>query len=409
MKELFKNPIENFKEKTTGVYAIYCSGDDKYYIGSSVDIKKRWIGHSSLLRNKKHYNFYLQNAWNKYGEEAFSCFVVEIFNWKRQDDARRSKQLTALHKREQIYIEKYDATNHKKGFNLTSVTQGGSPRLSTNLLMAGKATISFLQFQQICLLLQYKRWPLTVVAEKLKVEFFIVHRIYKRKMYPDLTKGMVFKSRTLEFKDLMKDVIPKIEIDIKNGLSAPEVIKKYNMPYSPHFVATWFRKNKKLSFDSVRKEIYAFDEYGNFVKKYNQIKDAAKEVGSTIGTLSKACEKNSFHLVSGYVWASDAIPPKMCKEEELAGHYLHYLGTSKSVVGFTEEGIPQVFYYSTSAAEKDGYQPSAISLVCRTLSRNSEQPKIKLYKHQGLIWRFYDELNNEERDRCYYILTAQKS
>ena len=59
MKELFKNPIENFKEKTTGVYAIYCSGDDKYYIGSSVDIKKRWIGHSSLLRNKKHYNFYL--------------------------------------------------------------------------------------------------------------------------------------------------------------------------------------------------------------------------------------------------------------------------------------------------------------------------------------------------------------
>lgn len=409
MKELFKNPIENFKEKTTGVYVIYCSGDDKYYIGSSVDIKKRWIGHSSLLRNKKHYNFYLQNVWNKYGEEALSCFVVEIFNWKRQDDARRSKQLTALHKREQIYIEKYDATNHKKGFNLTSVTQGGSPRLSTNLLMAGKATISFLQFQQICLLLQYKRWPLTVVAEKLKVESFIVHRIYKRKMYPDLTKGMVFKSRTLEFKDLMKDVIPKIEIDIKNGLSAPEVIKKYNMPYSPHFVATWFRKNKQLSFDSVRKEIYAFDEYGNFVKKYNQIKDAAKEVGSTIGTLSKACEKNSFHLVSGYVWASDAIPPKMCKEEELAGHYLHYLGTSKSVVGFTEEGIPQVFYYSTSAAEKDGYQPSAISLVCRTLSRNSEQPKIKLYKHQGLIWRFYDELNNEERDRCYYILTAQKS
>jgi len=118
-------------------------------------------------------------------------------------------------------------------------------------------------------------------------------------MYPDLTKGMVFKSRTLEFKDLMKDVIPKIEIDIKNGLSAPEVIKKYNMPYSPHFVATWFRKNKQLSFDSVRKEIYAFDEYGNFVKKYNQIKDAAKEVGSTIGTLSKACEKK---LIPSRFW-----------------------------------------------------------------------------------------------------------
>lgn len=48
--------------------------------------------------------------------------MVEVFEWKREDDARRSKQLSALHERESFYIEKYDATNHKKGFNLTSVT-----------------------------------------------------------------------------------------------------------------------------------------------------------------------------------------------------------------------------------------------------------------------------------------------
>ncbi len=406
MKEDFKKKIEDYKEKVAGIYALYCSGDNKYYIGSSVDIKKRWIGHSSLLRNNKHYNFYLQNAWNKYGESTFSCYVIEVFNWKREDDARRSKQLAALHEREQIYIEKYDATNHKKGFNLTSVTQGGSPRLSANLLRAGKASISFLQFQQICLLLQYKRWPLVTVAEKLKVESFIVHKIYKRKMYSDLTKEMVFKSRTLEFKDLMKDVIPKIETDIKNGLSASEVVKKYNLPYTHSFISAWFKKNKRLSFNSVPKEIYAFDEYGNFVQKFNQITDAVKMTGAMAGTLSKACEASVYHLVAGYVWSKEKTPPKMSRIEEMSGKYLPNVKTNKSVVGFTKDNIPQVFYFSTMEAQKHGYQSSAISLVCRTFSKTANPPKVKLYKHQGLTWRYYDELSQEEKDRCYYILTA---
>lgn len=45
-------------------------------------------------------------------------------------------------------------------------------------------------------------------------------------MYADLTSGMIFKNRTLEFADKMKAVIPKIEKDIKSGLSAPDVVKK---------------------------------------------------------------------------------------------------------------------------------------------------------------------------------------
>ena len=78
-----------------------------------------------------------------------------------------------------------------------------------------------------------------------------VYKIYNRKIYADLTVGMVFKNRTLEFGDKMKAVIPKIEKDIKNGLSASDVVRKYNMPYSSSFVSAWFKKNKNLSFDSL--------------------------------------------------------------------------------------------------------------------------------------------------------------
>ena len=412
--ELTKNLIENYgQRKVAGVYAIYCSGDNKYYIRSSVDIGKRWVGHTSLLRNKKHYNFYLQNAWNKSGEQTFSCSVVEVFEWKREDDARRSKQLSALHKRELFYIEKYDATNHKKGFNLTSVTQRGSPRLSVNLLKAGKASITFMQFKQICLLLEHRNWPLKTIAEKLNVDSSTVYKIYNRKIYADLTVGMVFKNRTLEFVDKMKAVIPKIEKDIKNGLSASDVVRKYNMPYSSSFVSAWFKKNKNLSFDSVRKEIYSFNEKGEFVKKYFQLKDAAKDVGSTTGTLIKACEAIDYHLIAGFVWSWEDKPPQMSMREKMSGKFLQNprTNTGGGVVCFTaDNNMPCAFYISMGEAEKsgNGYSVSAISQVCRTLSPTRKNPKIKLYKHCGLIWRYYDELSEEEKERCYCILTTER-
>lgn len=58
-----------------GVYAIRSA--DKMYIGSSVDISTRFIRHRYHLRKGDHVNQYLQNAWNKYGEEAFEFVVLE--------------------------------------------------------------------------------------------------------------------------------------------------------------------------------------------------------------------------------------------------------------------------------------------------------------------------------------------
>lgn len=47
------------------------------YIGSAIDIKKRWCQHRSQLNLGKHPNRYLQNAWNKYGEDVFEFSVLE--------------------------------------------------------------------------------------------------------------------------------------------------------------------------------------------------------------------------------------------------------------------------------------------------------------------------------------------
>ncbi len=48
-----------------------------YYVGQSVQSLKRQSFHRNALRNQKHTNAYLQNAWNLYGEQAFDFFLLE--------------------------------------------------------------------------------------------------------------------------------------------------------------------------------------------------------------------------------------------------------------------------------------------------------------------------------------------
>lgn len=61
-----------------GIYAIYCDANDKYYIGSSKNIPQRILKHRCFLRNGKHQNPHLQNAYNKYGESRFLVRCLEI-------------------------------------------------------------------------------------------------------------------------------------------------------------------------------------------------------------------------------------------------------------------------------------------------------------------------------------------
>jgi group I intron endonuclease len=60
-----------------GVYVIEQIGIDRYYIGSSKAIRNRWYVHRRLLRRGEHHSVFLQNAWNKHGEDSFSFRILE--------------------------------------------------------------------------------------------------------------------------------------------------------------------------------------------------------------------------------------------------------------------------------------------------------------------------------------------
>jgi group I intron endonuclease len=59
----------------SGIYKIINIVNNKFYIGSSKELSKRWTQHKSKLKYNKHGNIILQRSWNKYGKE---CFIFEI-------------------------------------------------------------------------------------------------------------------------------------------------------------------------------------------------------------------------------------------------------------------------------------------------------------------------------------------
>lgn len=91
-----------------GIYKITNVSNNKIYIGSSVDIPKRWKQHISELNRNKHNNKHLQRAWNFYGEEKF---IFEIAELVYDEDLLKSA--------EQKWINKTKCYDGNYGYNLS--------------------------------------------------------------------------------------------------------------------------------------------------------------------------------------------------------------------------------------------------------------------------------------------------
>lgn len=92
-----------------GVYLISNNVNGKCYVGSTVHLDQRRREHFSRLANNKHINTHLQNAYNKYGREAFDFEILETIDI---DDNIKDKLL----KREQFWID-----NLKPEYNILLV------------------------------------------------------------------------------------------------------------------------------------------------------------------------------------------------------------------------------------------------------------------------------------------------
>lgn len=133
----------------SGIYQIKNITNNKLYIGSSLRIKKRWQWHRSMLRLNKHYNSYLQNAWNKYGEKSF---IFEILLEIKEN----------LKENEQIFLDTLKPgyniakeARHKSGFKQITRKKGfrhseeSKEKMRLNAKQRSKPIIAFNDIETI--------------------------------------------------------------------------------------------------------------------------------------------------------------------------------------------------------------------------------------------------------------------
>lgn len=100
------------KKINAGIYVIEIDGCEKFYIGSTLDLKRRRRDHERLLLKGTHKNLHLQNAFNKHGKDSYKFGIIAICE----------KDKDFLLDLEQKIIDSYDFNNLFNFNRFTRVT-----------------------------------------------------------------------------------------------------------------------------------------------------------------------------------------------------------------------------------------------------------------------------------------------
>lgn len=112
------------------IYKIRNVVNDKFYVGSTVDSRKRFWAHRKALRLGTHDCVHLQRAWNKYGEDCFKFEIIE------QLDSR-----DALYPAEQKWLDEHFGKDYcyNVAAHADSPMRDASPEVRAKLAAKTKA------------------------------------------------------------------------------------------------------------------------------------------------------------------------------------------------------------------------------------------------------------------------------
>lgn len=102
--------------KVCGVYKITNNITEKFYIGSSVNIKARWRSHKATAKDNKHNHLEMYKDFNDYGVDNFTFEIIE--------ECEPEKRL----QRENFYIQELSARLY--GYNAQGLEKHHNHKLS---------------------------------------------------------------------------------------------------------------------------------------------------------------------------------------------------------------------------------------------------------------------------------------
>lgn len=135
-----KSDAENLGGALCGVYQIRCLVNGKAYVGGTVDLRRRLLGHLRNLHAGRHHSLKLQRAWARYGPEAFVFEVLET-------SSREGIQAA-----EQRWLDKTQAFTRHGGYNICPegrLRLGVSPSPETRAKMSASQVGRKLSSEQV--------------------------------------------------------------------------------------------------------------------------------------------------------------------------------------------------------------------------------------------------------------------
>lgn len=223
---------EKYKDNY-GIYGIRNKINDKVYVGQTGErFLRRYWHHQWKLRDNSHDNMYLQNAWNKYGEDNFEYVVLESV-----------EDSSLLDELEIKYIDYYKKNN-----------------LSYNMLLGGGGRRGFRMSDNTKKLIAEKNRQ-HMLGTKHSEET-------KKKMSEARTGKRVNKNTDI----LNEDIVKNIKLLLIGGKSASEISKELEIDYK--------LINNLISNNTWKTVVVdGWDEYRNSRKTYKRLsKNDHKEI-----------------------------------------------------------------------------------------------------------------------------------
>lgn len=259
--------------KNMGIYKILNLENGKFYLGSSNNLKKRKREHFWALKEGKHDNPYLQNAFNKYGEEKFVFEVIE-YVYKEEN----------LRLIEQNYLDKYDACNRDIGYNINKYASGGG--------LIGEDNPNYGK-------------PMSE-EQKQKIRETMIGRKYSLERRRNMSKGRkgkcIGKNHPMYGKPV-SEARRKHQSKIMKGRYAGENNPFYGQKHSEETRNKMSKakrgKTGELCPNSI--EIVQLTKEGDFIKKHSAMQEAQRNTGVWASNIQKCC-KGELKTSGGYKW-----------------------------------------------------------------------------------------------------------
>jgi len=262
--------------KESGIYYFISNENRKMYIGSTINFRKRFIEHRSLLKNKKHSNPHLQRHVNKYGLDVLIYDYLELCD------------IDTLEFDEQFYVNSLNPEfNIMKRCVVNRIGLSHTEETKRKMREAAKRPSRQKSYKKMA-----------KINKKVHTgNEYNIGRKHSEETKRKISKKLTGRKMSEESKKKISESltgVPKSE-EHKKALSKSKMGNKHNLG-NYHSEET----KRKIALTHA-KAVNQYDRNMNFIKEWESASEASRQLNINQSNIS-ACTLNNRNIAGGYKW-----------------------------------------------------------------------------------------------------------